>query len=140
MKKAGTKAGLLSALNHSTALGITAVEAGHAAILLHQRLAVALVAKRRTGWKTAPGLLLVGLLPGLQLGLLVGQERLLVFIQPGHLEHADLGKMGFDHVANFGDKGGYVLALVPVAALGIEHRAQLLHQEGDVPPCETPPR
>lgn len=127
----------LLALKGSTALGVAAVEAGHAAIFLHQRLAVALVAERRTGGKTTPSLLLVGFLRGLDLRLLAGQKRLLVLIQPGHLEHADLGEVGLDHVANFGDKGRNVLAFVPVAALGIEHGAQLLHQKGNITPLRN---
>ncbi len=127
----------LPTLQGSAALGVTAVEAGHATIFLHQRLAVALVAERRTEGETAPSLLLVGFLRGLKLRLLAGQKRLLVLIQPGYLEHANLGKVGFDHVANFGDKGRYVLALVPVAALGIEHGAQLLHQKSDIPPLRN---
>ena len=42
--------------------------------------------------------------------------------------------MALDHVANFGDQRRHILALVPVAALWIKHRAQLLDQEGDIPP------
>ncbi len=94
---------------------------------------MALVAERRIGRETAASLLLFGLLSGFQFGLFLGQKRLLMLVQPRRLEHADLGEMALDHVANFGDQRWNVLTLVPVAALGIKHRAQLLHQKSDIP-------
>ena len=112
---------------------MSAVQAGGAAFQLHHRLGVAVAAQLGAGREAFAGLQRRGALAGFPGGAALGQVALLRLVRLSVLQHADGDQVALQHGADLGDDGRHVhAALLQVADARVEHRLELLDQEGAV--------
>src|SRR5882762_2262420 len=117
----------------SSAFRVAAVQAGHAAVHHDDRGGAAPPTQLRALREVRLGKG-VGL-PGarLELGALLVDQLLLVRIELRLPDETDALQVLLDDIAELGDDRGHELSAgLPVTAARVEHRLQLIHQEGDV--------
>src|SRR5690554_2738915 len=121
----------------SAALAVTAGQTGQAAIHLYRRLGMALAAQLGAGgiFLGAVVTLCIGLTLGSttgELGALLLQVGALVLVDLV-LDQPDVLEVLFQHITDLGyQRRAPAATALHVAALGVEHAAQLLDQEGTV--------
>ena len=121
----------------SAALAVTAGQTGQAAIHLYRRLGMALAAQLGAGgiFLGAVVTLCIGLPLGSttgELGALLLQVGALVFVDLV-LDQPDMLEVLFQYITDLGHQRGHPAATAfHVAALGVEHAAQIFNQDGTV--------
>lgn len=88
----------------STALGIPAIQAGHAAVHFNRRFGVALGAQLRAIGEVAAAAVILRCVLRVILGALFLDQLLLVLIGAVILEQADDAQMVLDNIADFRDQ------------------------------------